>query len=441
MQSPMRRVLVVSPHFPPVSAADMQRVRMLVPFLERNGWQPEVLAVAADRVLAPMDPWSLSALPPGLSVHRVNALGRRFARLPGLGTLGLRALPALAAGGDRLLATGRFDLVYFSTTAFEVHILGPRWKRRFGVPFVMDYQDAWVSDYYREHPEIPVPGGRLKYAAVSALHRWMEPRVLRACAGITSVSPEYPRQLARRYPAMPPLPALIQGFPGAAADFDRLPEVPVAERPFQPGDGHVHWVYVGRGGDDMAKALRSLFLALRDHAGEALLAALKLHFIGTSYAAAGKGRPSVAPLAAEYGLAHVVEESPDRIDYTRALWCLRSADALVVPGSDDPAYTASKIYPYLLARRPMLALFHQRSTVVELVERVSGAVCVSFADGEAPAEIAGRIAAQWLEPRAYDSIVPLDREAFHPYTDAGCAAEIARFFNTCIDGVSAGVDA
>lgn len=434
----MRRVLVVSPHFPPVSAADMQRVRMLIPFLARNGWQADVLAVSPEQVAAPMDPWLLAGVPDDVPVHRVEAMSRRFARIPGLGTLGLRALPALAKAGDALLAAARFDLVYFSTTVFEVHVLGPRWKRRFGVPFAMDYQDAWVSDYYRDHPHASVPGGALKYALASTLHRWMEPRVLRACAGITSVSPEYPRQLVRRYPELPTLPTLVQGFPGAPQDFERLPSVLPGRAPYDPDDGCVHWVYVGRGGPDMAKALRALFSALRDHAGDALLRSLKLHFIGTSYAAAGAGTPSVAPIAAEFGLEHVVTESPDRIDYARALWCLRNADALIVPGSDDPAYTASKIYPYLLAGRPMLAIFHERSTVVELVANVGGAVCVAFTGDDDETAVARRIAEQWLAPGAHRSPVPLDRQAFHAYSDAGCAVQMAAFFDACIGDAGAG---
>jgi hypothetical protein len=435
----MQRVLIVSPHFPPVSAADMQRVRMLLPWLERNGWQAEVLAVSPEQVAAPMDPWLLDGVPRQVRVHRVNALGLGFARIPGLRTLGLRALAALRKGGDKLLRDGAFDLVYFSTTLFEVHVLGPRWRRKFGVPFVMDYQDAWVSDYYRESPEVPVPGGRLKYAVASALHRWMEPRVLRECAGITSVSPEYPRQLSRRYPWVATLPVLVQGFPGAAQDFERLPAVVPGELPYDPQDGHVHWVYVGRGGRDMAKALRAFFLALRDHASATLLGSLKLHFIGTSYAAAGAGEKSVAPIAAEFGLEHLVDESPDRIGYLRAIWCLRHADALIVPGSDDPAYTASKIYPYLLAGRPLLAIFHANSSVVELIGKVDGAVCVSFDSHEPEAAIATRIARQWLESGACSQVLDLDEAAFRPYSDAGCAAEISDFFRTCV--ITAGVGA
>jgi hypothetical protein len=434
-----RRVLIVSPHFPPVSSADMQRVRMLLPFLGENGWDADVLAVSPDQVHAPRDPWSVPAVPGDVAVHRVHALPRGFSKIPGLGTLGLRALRALATAGDRLLAKGGYDLVYFSTTVFEVHVLGPRWRRRFGVPFVMDYQDAWVSDYYRDHPHAPVPGGRIKYALASALHRWMEPRVLRACAGITSVSPDYPRQIAKRYPDLPALPALVQGFPGAAADFARLPVLQDGEALFDPRDGRVHWVYVGRGGADMATALRGLFRALRDHGDRTLLQTLTLHCIGTSYAAAGSGRLSIMPIAAEFGLQHLIAESPDRINFTRAMWCLKHADALVVPGSDDPAYTASKIYPYLLARRPLLAIFHAASSVVDLIERVGGASCISFTGSTTEPALARDIAAHWLANQAWRRVVPLDIDAFHPYSDAGCAAELTAFFERCL--AAAGIKA
>ena len=435
----MKRVLLVSPHFPPVSAADMHRVRMLLPFLERNGWQAEVLAIDPSQVASPLDPLLETGLPDGLAIHRVDALPRWLSRIPGLGTLGLRALAALAREGDRLLASGRFDLVYFSTTVFEIHVLGPRWKHRFGVPFVMDYQDAWVSDYYQQNPAVPVPGGRLKYWLASRLHRWMEPRVLRDCAGITSVSPDYPAQLARRHEtSMASMPVLVQGFPGAPQDFDHLPSVAAGQGPFDPDDGLIHWVYVGRGGQDMAFALRAFFMALRDSADTQLLGSLKLHFIGTSYAAAGTGNKSVAPIAAEFGLEHLVLESPDRISYSLALWCLRNADALVVPGSDDPAYTASKIYPALLALRPMLAIFHASSTVVGLVAEVGGAVCVSFTNDQPVEMLAGQIAANWLQSKAYAVAAPLDVAAFWPYSDAGCAAQMAAFLNDCVAHANAG---
>jgi len=258
-----RRLLVVSPHFPPSNTADSQRVRMLLPFFRENGWETTVLAVQPEQVAAPLDPWLEEWLPNDVRVMRVRALGLGWQRIPGLGTLDLRALGALRKGGDRLLSKGRFDLIYFSTTVFGIHLLGPRWKQRFGVPFVIDYQDPWVSDYYDQHPDVIPPGGRIKYTLSQWLARRSEPKVLRACAGITSVSPEYPRQLKARYPELQSLKALVLPFPGSIRDFERAPKggVDLSER---WDEKKTNWVYVGRAGPDMESSLSALFQAIAE---------------------------------------------------------------------------------------------------------------------------------------------------------------------------------
>lgn len=438
---PMLRVLVVSPHFPPSNAPDMQRVRLILPYLRDQGWQAEVLAVQAGQVVAPQDPWLAAGLPPDVPVHRVVALGLAWDRIPGLGTLTFRALGALRRTGDALIEAGRFDLVYFSTTQFGVHTLGPRWQRCFGVPFTMDYQDPWVNDYYRLHPQAVPPGGRFKYAVADRLNRWMEPRVLRYCAGITSVSEEYPRQLRSRY-AFLPADWLVEvlPFPGDGRDLRRVEQDGTQQSMFTPSDGPLHWVYVGRGGADMHPALRGLFGALRDHARNqpGFLDSLRLHFVGTSYAAAGAGRKTVEPIAAEYGLAAVVEEHPGRIPYSQTLRCLLDADALIVPGSDDPGYTASKIYPYLLAGKPLLAVFHEQSSVVSLMRTVGGGVCVPFQTDEPAQALSHRLVKQWLESGAWQRSVPLDRTAFAPHTAGAQAAVLCRFFERCLARIALG---
>ena len=58
-------------------------------------------------------------------------------------------------------------------------------------------------------------------------------------------------------------------------------------------------------------------------------------------------------------------------DFT-ALHLLRQADMLVLPGSTDLADTASKLYPYILARRPLLAVFNEWSSVVDVLRRDGG---------------------------------------------------------------------
>lgn len=463
----MIRVLIISPHFPPTNAADMQRVRLVLPYLREADVECEVLAVEAAQVASPVDPWLSDGMPSELSIHRVRAMGLRWTRIPALGTLSLRCERALRRKGNQLLNSGRFDLIYFSTTQFGIHRLGPHWKEKSGIPFVMDYQDPWVSDYYRQNPEVLPPGGRFKYGVADWLNRRQEPKVLRECCGITSVSAAYPEQLAKRYswlkieevftvktqraqidaekreelaglrpPAsdLRPLPSLVVPFPGDSRDLERVRKDKVKQSVFDPDDGMKHWVYVGRGGADMQKAAGAIFhaLCLHSNANPEILASLRIHFIGTSYAAAGSGRKTLEGLADSMGLGGVVTEHTDRIPYSQAMRCLLDADALIVPGSDDPGYTASKIYPYLLAEKPLLAVFHEESSVVSLIRRVGGGTVVGFVTGESAGVIGRRIAETAFDQLGQIKKTPLDLKAFEPHTAQYQAKELGMFFSHCL---------
>lgn len=426
------RILIISPHFPPSNAADMHRVRMLLPHLAAHGVEAEVLCVQADQVAAPKDPWLEEGLPEHVPVHRVRALGLEWGRIPGLGTLSFRALGAIRRKGNELLGSGRFDLIYFSTTQFGIHVLGPEWKNRHGVGFAMDYQDPWVSDYYRKNPGVRPPGGKLKYAVSSWLAGRQEPAVLGACAGITSVSPAYPDQLRSRYPQTV-LPSIVLPFPGDNADLERVRNSDTRQQIFDPADGFQHWVYIGRGGEDMALAVSGIFAALAElKERQPEFANFRLHFIGTSYAGKGKGEKSIEPLAARYGLQDIVKEHTDRIPYSQTLRCLLDAHALIVPGSDDPGYTASKIYPYLLAGKPLLTVFHEESSVVSLIRRTGGGEVIDFRNDDTPESIGERILAQAMNPDGTLRQVLLDKLAFAAYTAKHQAGELARFFHHCL---------
>lgn len=73
------------------------------------------------------------------------------------------------------------------------------------------------------------------------------------------------------------------------------------------------------------------------------------------------------PSAIEAGVADCVTESPGRLDYLDALSVLVQADGIVLLGSSETHYTASKLGPALLARRPILAVYNESSSVVSML--------------------------------------------------------------------------
>jgi glycosyltransferase involved in cell wall biosynthesis len=427
---PSRRVLIVAPHFPPVNAPDHQRVRMALPYLAENRWQAEVLTVAPQFVEAPLDPDLAEALPPELIVHRVNALPQRWTRRLGWGSLAARAYPFLKRRGAELLAGGRFDLAFFSTSQFGVLSLAPVWKKKSGVPYVLDFHDEWVSDYYQRHRAVPPPGGALKYAVSHALARRQEGGVVRQAAQIVSVSERYNLNLRARHPELDDGKMHVLPFGGAETDFELFKTRRFAQTFFRPNAG-INWVYVGRGGPAMRLAASAFFLALRRALAAGIVdkTNLRLHFIGTDYATGARARPTFAPIAREFGLESMVREETARVPHFTALQCLRDADAIIVPGSDDPGYTASKIFPCILARRPMLAIFHRDSSCIRILEETGAGTPVPFDAEDDSATLAARVYLRWFSARAFDRTPALSPRVFDPYSARAMTRRLAAVFN------------
>lgn len=105
---------------------------------------------------------------------------------------------------------------------------------------------------------------------------------------------------------------------------------------------------------------------------------IHFYFIGTSYAGAGKGIATILPVAKQFGMESMVTEITDRIPFYQALNTLADADALFIAGSNDSSYTASKIYPYVMVKKPLLAIFHPESNAVGILHSLKTGTVISF---------------------------------------------------------------
>lgn len=428
----MRRVLIVSPHFPPVNAPDHQRARMALPYFREFGWDPAVLAVDARYVEAPRDELLLQTVPPDAPVYRVPAIDQALSRKIGLGNLGLRALPTVLGKGRQLIKEHRFNLVYISTAMFAVAATAPNWRRKFGTPFIVDFQDPWLNTYYVERPHVARPR---KYWFAHAVDRLLEPWTMAKAAGATAVSEAYCKTLVTRYPN---LRGRCLTVPFGASEGDRrlAREIEFQNTFFNRHDGLVHGVYVGVVAPSMASTIDSTMAAfadgLRKHPN--LFANVRLHFIGTSYAPPDVAKPFVLPRAAQAGVLGYVTESTSRVPYFGALRLLEEADFLLIPGSDDPRYTASKIYPYILAQKPMLAVFHRQSSVVDVLRKTNAANVVAFETNTDPTTLRSEVARQWSRLLERIPFTPdTDWAAFEPFTAREMTRKLCAFFDRMVD--------
>jgi hypothetical protein len=370
----MKRLLIVSPHFPPTDAVDMHRVRMNVAHYPDGGWEPTVLCVRAEDAGRTVDDRLSAALPEGLDVRRVAAVPERVTRPLGLSALGLRAHRALAQAGDALLSQRKYDLVFFSTTAFPAMTLGDRWRRRFGVPYVLDFQDPW----HAAPPSVPRRAG-LKHDAMRALHRRLEGRAAPNAGGLIAVSDSYIGVLKESYDALRRVPSAVIPFGFAARDFDAAARSG-ARSPLAGSRGGLACVGAGCIAPAMLSSVETLFETVRRALslgvdGDAV-ARLAISLIGTGYRASGNAEMA-KPVARKLGLEDRVAEHPDRVPMLDAYRALIEADVLLILGSDDPAYQPSKLYPYLFLDKPVICVASRASRLAGLARGVEGVIFVA----------------------------------------------------------------
>lgn len=419
----MKKVLIVSPHFPPVNAADMHRVRQSLPYFEQFGWEPTVLCVHSNYVEMAKDELLLESVPEEIKVEMVKAFSTKYTRKLGLGNLGLRAFWQLFKAGNKLLKTEVFDLVYFSTTVFASMPLGRVWKKKFKVPFIIDMQDPWRNDYYLTVPKEEQPP---KFWFAYNLDKYLERFTIPKVDGLIAVSKGYIDMLKSRYPKIKEIPAKTLTFGAAVKDFEFIEAINIVPS-VTLDQTTTNFIYIGRGGHDMAKSMSVIFQAFKAGLSKHKhFKTFKFWFIGTSYAPDGQGEQTIKPIAVQFGVADYVEEITDRKPYFEVLTLLKTANVILIPGSEDANYTASKLYPNILAKKPLLCVFHSNSSVVPIVNDLNAGEVVLFNENKAVESCLEKMEAITAQlPKAPDT----HWGKFQPFTAEAMTKAQCTFFN------------
>lgn len=368
----MKKVLIISPYFPPSNAADMHRIRMSLPYFQKFGWESEVVTV--DPIYSDMvkDKLLMESIPNNTKIHYVKAFSKKWTSKLGLGSIALRSLWYYQQYVTRLLKRQHFDLIYFSTTQFPVLILGAYWKRKFDIPYVIDMQDPWHSDYYKDKPKSDRPK---KYWFSYRLHKYLEPIAMKSVSGIISVSEKYITNLMYKYPNIKQIPTSVITFGYSDIDLAIAKKLP----PILSRSDKLLLSYVGVLGPMMQKSLNIFFDGINKIAD--FNDRYFLSFKGTSYADPTIANLTALPIALKKGITNI-EEDPKRLGMFDTLNYLTSANGLIIFGTDDEGYTSSKLYPYLQSGKPVLGIFHPESNAIQTLETITNANVVKLTDYE-----------------------------------------------------------
>ncbi|MFN3789589.1 glycosyltransferase [Massilia sp.] len=341
----VKRVLMVAFHFPPQrGSSGIQRTLRFTQHLPGFGWEPLVLS-AHPRAHPETGQDQMGEIAPGTVVRRAFALDTAR-HLAWRGKyLGWMALPdrwvswvlGAVPAGLALVRRYRPEVIWSTYPIASAHLIGLALRRLTGLPWVADLRDPMLDDSH--------PSGRLKRAATA----WIEAQTLKHCSRAVCTTPGAVRTYETRYPGLPPgrLCLIENGYDEqafAAAQSEAAPRVPRGAGPLILL--HSGIVYPSE------RDPRPLFAALASLHASGRLSPANFRLV----LRAAVHEEWLARLAAEHGIEELVEIAPP-LPYRAALADMLGAGALLVlQAANCNAQVPAKLYEYLRAGRPILAL-------------------------------------------------------------------------------------
>lgn len=362
-----KSILMVAFHFPPQSGSSgILRTLNFVKYLPGNGWQPIVLTASANAYAEQRNDL-IASIPSQTKVVRGFALdAARHLSIGGKYPLAL-ALPDRWSSwwlggvwaGLRLIREQRPDILWSTYPISTAHWIGGTLARFSGLPWVVDFRDPMVSAGYPSH------GWQRRVWSA------LEHRAIHQAAMCIFTTQRAASAYAERYPEMAQKCRVIEnGFEEEV--FERVQ----AHRLNVPQDGllmlHSGLIYPkDRNPSHFFAAVQSLLAN-----GQLDREKLRIRFRAPQHGA------EVSAFAAQYGLQDVVEVAPP-IAYQDAIAEMMGADALIVfQGSAFNAQIPAKIYEYIRAQRPVLALLDPAGDTAVQLEQFREAVFQANIDSE-----------------------------------------------------------
>jgi hypothetical protein len=365
----LRKILIISPHYPPSNLAAVHRSRLFAQHLPNFGWEPIILTVDERDYEESLD-WNLHALlPQNQRLEKVRAYPVTKPRL--IGDIGLRAFFQLRKRALELVKSEHIDFVYIPIPSFYVALIGPYLHRKTGLKYGIDYIDPWVHRF---------PGSDKLFSRhwfSMHLAKFLEPKAVKYASLITGVAEGYYQGVMDRNPHLIES-TVFEAMPygGEAKDHESLNSINVKPYLFVKNQ-KLQLVYAGAMLPNAYGPLEAIFKAISSNKTQFL--DVEFHFIGTGYSSIDPNSYNIKPLGEKYGLwESIVFEYPKRIPYLDVLVHLGIADAVFILGSTEPHYTPSKTYQGVLSKKPIFAVLHEQSTASKVLKETKAGETLCF---------------------------------------------------------------
>jgi hypothetical protein len=351
---PMRKILILYPHWHPSNLAGVHRARLVGNFLVEFGWEPLVLTVKEEYYEEVPDPEIHRLFSPSFRIRRVRALPVWRFRL--FGDIGLRAFFYLYREAKKWIREEKPEFLWIPIPSFYTALLGRMLHLETRVPYGIDYIDPWVRDVSKDS------SFRARMSLWVA--KILEPIAVKKASLITGVAEEYYRPVLERNFNYPAGNISHCAFPYGFDPHDHEIDLPDLILPWHDRPGCIPIVYAGAFMPNSQHFADVFFRALAEMKSKNRIpAGIHLYFLGTGL----YPHKRLIAYAADHGVEEYVTEIRDRFPYLHILNFLSKADRLLIIGSTEKHYTASKIFQVILSKRPFFPLFHHESTAVQML--------------------------------------------------------------------------
>jgi hypothetical protein len=342
---------------------------MFAKHLPMFGWNPIVLTVDEKFYEEKLDLDLTALIPRDQRIERVEAYKLTKPRV--VGDVGLRAFFQLKRRAIEIISKQKIDFVYIFIPSFYLSLLGPLLHRRFGIKFGIDYIDPWVHFF---------PGSEKKLSRhwwSTILSKILEPIAVKHVSLITGVSERYYLPVLERNSSL--FGKVVTAAIPYGWDKDDLRLNPIIDKGkllFSKNE-KIKLVYPGAFLPQSKRFLESFFNVISTNRD--LFNGVEFYFIGTGKLVDSALTSPIKEIAEKYQIyGEVIFEFPKRITYLNTLFHIAKADGLFILGSSEEHYTPSKLFNAFIARKPIFAILHHKSSGKKIIESSSWGIVSSY---------------------------------------------------------------
>ncbi|BAO76196.1 hypothetical protein [Winogradskyella sp. PG-2] len=405
----MKTVLIIYPHWVPANLAGVQRPRLIGNYLKQFGWKPLLLTVESKYYEEKLDPLMEKTVSKDIEVIYTKAYKVTKPRI--IGDIGLRGFPFLKKEALKICRERQIDFIWIPIPSFYTAILGRIVHNKTNIPYGIDYIDPWVRDITNQN------NVRAKLSQLVA--KTLEPYAVKKAALITGVSTPYYQSVMDRNFKIEPTHA---GMPYGFDPNDHKIELSDLKYPWDDNKGCKPWIYAGAFLPNSHLFVQSFFESIAQLKNEGKWDnSIRLYFVGTGLYPAKR----ITAYAKDYGLEEIVVEYRDRFPFLHILNFLSKANRVMLFGSTEKHYTASKTFQCLLSERPLLSMLHNESSAVEVIKQVNASdFLMPYKDNDSKENIVNKLK-PIIEKFQEEVTWRLDLEPLDKYTSKQSAKVLA----------------